>query len=136
MLTAIECIRFERKAQPASIELVNKASEVPNELSAEAIGMCARVLVHCSRISPRRSALALLETYRHCPMPTAVELFRMIPHEEDIIDAVSDERRMRPLTCLCLHQCQRLPMIVEMEGSSHWAPPREQIIFHVHDTDK
>ena len=136
MLTAIEYIRYERKTQPVSIELVDKVSEGPNELSAEAIGMHILAFVHNTRSPPRRLALALLQTYRHCELPTAVELFRMIPHDEDIIDAVNDERRTCRLTCLCLHQCQRLPNIDEMDGSSHWAPPREQIIFHVHDSAK
>ncbi|CAF3880229.1 unnamed protein product [Rotaria sp. Silwood1] len=61
-------------------------------------------------LSAEAIALAIMKTWKNYKIPTASELFWMIPYDEEIAEEIL--RR----------------------GNSQWAPPREQLIFHIHQS--
>ncbi|CAF0939960.1 unnamed protein product [Rotaria sordida] len=77
-------------------------------------------------------ALALMETWKNFKVPTAPELFWMIPHDEDLpqeLLPLPDGISIDPSEdYLSNEDGQR----ILCRGNSQWAPPREQLIFHIH----
>ncbi|CAF1321605.1 unnamed protein product [Adineta steineri] len=77
-------------------------------------------------------ALALMETWKNYKVPTAPELFWMIPHDEDLpqeLLPLPDGISIDPSEdYLSNEDGQR----ILCRGNSQWAPPREQLIFHIH----
>ncbi|CAF4628213.1 unnamed protein product, partial [Rotaria magnacalcarata] len=76
--------------------------------------------------------LALMETWKNLKVPTAPELFWMIPHDEDLPQELlpfPDGISIDPSEdYLSNEDGQR----ILCRGNSQWAPPREQLIFHIH----
>ncbi|CAF2050805.1 unnamed protein product [Rotaria magnacalcarata] len=77
-------------------------------------------------------ALALMETWKNLKVPTAPQLFWMIPHDEDLpqeLLPLPDGISIDPSEdYLSNEDGQR----ILCRGNSQWAPPREQLIFHIH----
>ncbi|CAF4518864.1 unnamed protein product, partial [Rotaria sp. Silwood2] len=127
IISAIEFIKFSEQCKKYfesfdqnffTLNDFNWSGQHPNsnsdDLSAEAI------------------ALAIMETWKNYKIPTASELFWMIPHDEEIPEELlpiqnnkgfeqSDEQ-------IPIEGSQR----ILRRGNSQWAPPREQLIFHIH----
>ncbi|CAF1237855.1 unnamed protein product [Rotaria sp. Silwood1] len=87
-------------------ESTTDSSEPPNNFDWSV--RSSTISFNLQESSAEAIALALMETWKNFKVPTAPELFWMIPHDEDL-----------PQEILC-------------RGNSQWAPPREQLIFHIH----
>ncbi|CAF4637875.1 unnamed protein product [Rotaria socialis] len=79
-------------------------------------------------------ALSIMEAWKNHKIPTAHELFWMIPHEEEISEessALEDSKKFDKSDDYApIEGNQR----ILRRGNSHWAPPREQLIFHIHQS--
>lgn len=95
-----------------------------------------------------------METCKNYKVPTAPELFWMIPHDEDLPqkflplpDGISvdpsedylsneDGQRVHSILQLLIHLFFLFLLKILCRGNNHWAPPREQLIFHIHQSTK
>ncbi|CAF0774810.1 unnamed protein product [Adineta ricciae] len=85
---------------------ITESTEAPNNFDWSV--RSSALSLNLQETSAESIALSLMETWKNYKVPTAPELFWMIPHDEDL-----------PQEILC-------------RGNNQWAPPREQLIFHIH----
>lgn len=77
-------------------------------------------------------ALTLMETWKNYKVPSANELFWMIPHDEDLpqqLLPLPDGIVIDPNEDFIVTDDGRR---ISCRGNGQWAPPREQLIFHIH----
>ncbi|UJR15102.1 hypothetical protein I4U23_002069 [Adineta vaga] len=80
-------------------------------------------------------ALAIMDSWKNHKIPTAIELFWMIPYQEEIIEELPSSEDSKSIEQIgnyssSVDNSQR----ILRRGNSHWAPPREQLIFHIHQS--
>ena len=108
-----------------------------NDLSAERLGKSLR---HCSVVLISSfSALDIMETWKNYRIPTASDLFSMIPHEENPSDEVKIDRKRRRESsheCLIKISSEMEKPIVEPNDrvTKIELPFKKQVFFSLKDS--
>ncbi|CAF1127809.1 unnamed protein product [Adineta steineri] len=128
IISAMEYIKFSDKCKKyfdtsdenfLTLNQFNMSTSDPNsqDLSAETL------------------ALAVMKPWKNYKIPTALDLFWMIPYEEEISEEITSSQDNRGM-----EQSSDYSSSIDMSqrvlrrGNSNWAPPREQLIFHIHQS--
>ncbi|UJR31583.1 hypothetical protein I4U23_019070 [Adineta vaga] len=109
---------------------ITESTEAPNNFDWSV--RSSLLSLNLQESSAESIALSLMETWKNYKVPTAPELFWMIPHDEDLpqqLLPLPDGISVDPSEdYLSNEDGQR----ILCRGNSQWAPPREQLIFHIH----
>lgn len=116
VLAAIEYIRFSQKCKQY-FEPIDKPSLTINEFERDTIR-------DPDNTTAEHIALAIMETWKHHRIPTADELFCLMPHGEEIVD-------IEETTTIESHPDETMEPVLQ-RGTPQWAPPREQLITVIH----
>ncbi|CAF1028864.1 unnamed protein product [Rotaria sordida] len=85
-------------------------------------------------LSAEAIALAIMNTWKNYKIPKASDLFWMIPHEEETLEELPPIQDNKGFNQSEEYTPTENSQRILRRGTSQWAPPREQLIFHIHQS--
>ncbi|CAF1168740.1 unnamed protein product [Adineta ricciae] len=127
LISALEYMKFSDKCK----KYFDTSDE--NVLSLNSFD-CSTHNSNSTDSSAEMLALAVMEPWKDHKIPNASELFWMIPHEAKIADELVPYEESRTMEHSGDYSSVENNAKILRRGNSHWAPPREQLIFHIHQS--
>ncbi|CAF1364977.1 unnamed protein product [Rotaria magnacalcarata] len=128
IISAIEYIKFSQQCKKY-FDSFDQSSDTLNDFQWTGQQFNAK-----EDPSAEAIALSIMEAWKNHKIPTARELFWMIPHEEEMSEESSTLEDSKKFDQSDDYAPTEGNERILRRGNSHWAPPREQLIFHIHQS--